>query len=756
MAAKSSHNGTLRPLLRGLPVIVVFVTVAVLVARWYLRHTVPMYESTAKIRLADPHTGESSANLYKDFDVFASSNQIGTEVEMVKARVLVAKTLDSIEMQTLVYRVGKMIKTELYHDNPLLPHIAITDEKLYGKPLTIDVLSVSSYRVALPGSTRTFEARFGTPLTVPGAAIRIDRNDSLLREKADLQLTGKYLAIVYSREQAIDKIIAKLDITSVDKDVPILRLIYRSPVPEKAATYVNILANTYINDYVDAKYRAANITVNFLDRQLADVSKQLAASENTIERFRNDRKIINIRQETETDLRKIAQLKIQLANLQMSLAAIDSLDHYIQDGKNRFLDLAPNFEAFTDLLSTEMIKKLKQLQSDREDLLLRYTEKEDKVQVIDQKIKDISSYLQESIRNTRNNYEIKYRQISAAIDSAQQVFTGLPTREKDMAILERNFDLNEKIYNYLHQKRTEAQIARAATISFHRIVATGAIPDDPVSPNKVVIVAVSAILALLASIALIFTVHKAKAKVNSAAFIEKTSSTPVAAEINVYRKTPERIQHFTNLAIELELKKVLPPSAVVALSSFDDREGKTFVAAHLAIGLAALSKKILLIDVAGNTATKLRWPSVFPLINRKGEALSAEGPSGICPTPIQNLYYLPIDTVDAVKPVLAEQWRKRLTVLRESYDLILIRNQSIRHSANALVYMATAEVNLFLVDARRTPARQIMEADLVKEKFHIPAMHFLLNRSQYNPSLLIEARSLLKQWRHLIKSHRRE
>ena len=66
-------------------------------------------------------------------------------------------------------------------------------------------------------------------------------------------------------------------------------------------------------------------------------------------------------------------MKIQQTNLKMNLDAIKDLESYMEKGKENFLELAPNFEAFTDLLSTEMIKKIKQLQSEKKDLLMEYT-----------------------------------------------------------------------------------------------------------------------------------------------------------------------------------------------------------------------------------------------------------------------------------------------------------------------------------------------------------------------------------------------
>lgn len=704
----------LRPLLRGLPLIALAVIGCVLAARWYLQHAVPMYESTAKIRLADPHDGGPSANLYKDFDVFATNNQIGTEVEMVKARVLIEKTLDSMEMQTTVYRIGKLKKMELYHDNPLLVEVHLRDTDWYGRPIAIDVLPDSGLQIKGPGEPKSARGCFGQWLTLRGADILVRRNDSLLRERTDLPLMGRYAVVKDSRDQAVDKITGNLDITSIDKDVPILRIIYKSAVPEKAADYVNILANTYISDYVATKVRAADLTVDFLDRQLAEVAARLRHSEDTIEDYRNDKNIINIHQETETDLRKIAQLKIQQANLQMSLAAIDSLDVYIQKGKENFLELAPNFEAFTDLLSTEIVKKIKQLQSDKKDLLLQYTEKDGKVVAIDEKITDLTSYLAESIRNSRKNYAIKYEEINRAISDAEKVFTGLPGREKSMTILERNFGLNEKIYSYLHQKRTEAQIARAATISFHRIVARGEAPEKPVSPNKVVIIAVSAILGLLGSAGGIFMVHNAKAKVNDAATIEKNSNTPLAAEVRVFKKEADRRRHFNDLATQLLLKNVVGTVATVVVSCYEREEGGAFIAANLSRSLAAQGRKVLLIDVDG----------------------------GIAAPPGVDHYQAREETMDGV--VIRTQLAEKLDSWRKVYDLLLISNQPVTESANALVYMSLATTNLFVLDARRTAARTIQEADLLGECFSLPGWYFILNRAHYNPSVWREFRIFKK------------
>ena len=207
---------------------------------------------------------------------------------------------------------------------------------------------------------------------------------------------------------------------------------------------VNTLAETYIEEYIESKYRAANTTVDFLKDEIGQANHKLSDAENRIENYRNKENIINIPQETETDLRKISQLKIQKSNLKMNLDAIKNLKNYIAEGKDNYLDLATNFEAFNDLLSTEMVKNMKQLQAEKKELLLTYTPEHEKVKIIDSKIKDLTDYQTESIRNTQKNLEIKYNDIDRDIQIAEQAFIGLPEKEKLLNIMNREFNLYEK------------------------------------------------------------------------------------------------------------------------------------------------------------------------------------------------------------------------------------------------------------------------------------------------------------------------
>lgn len=709
----------LKPFVRGLPIIVAVVLLSVMMAKRYLKYATPMYESTAKIRLADTKDGSPSANLYKDFDLFASTNKIGAEVEVLKSKVIINKVLDSLDFDVTTYRVGKMRKTELYNQAPFRVSYLFHDAKLMDRPFNLFIKKNGSFQLNVPGSATPKTGSMNQTLQLDGGVVTLQLNDSLLREKPETALEGHYEFVINSRQRLADFVLGNLDISSIDKEVPILRLNFKSPVPEKAAAFINRLAETYVDDYVETKTQTASTTVQFLDNQLKKVGGNLSASENAIESYRNKKRIVNIRQETETDLRKIADMKVQQTNVKMNLEAISNLEKYMVRGRDNTLELAPNFEAYTDLLATELVKKMKQLQAEKKDLLVKYTPEYEEVKNIDAKLKDLSLYLEEGIRNSRKSLETKYARISNDINEAERVFDGLANREKTMGILNREFSLNEETYNFLHGKKTEAELVRAATISFHRIISPGAIPKTPVSPNATLIKVLAIFLGFLGSVLLIYAIHAIKGKVNDAHNIEKNSGIPLAASTPMLRKTQNIRHHFHKLAIQLEIKGLLEKGGMLTFSSFDTNEGKCFNAVNLARELASQQRTVLLADTDGSLKKK----------NMCG--------------PFAGVDYINLaadKTVFVNSHVLAarmEEWKRK-------YDFILLKNEPLNKASNGLLLMKMSSANLFLFDSRRTPAKMVAESELLQEEYKFNKIQYLLNREGYNPNIFMQAIGVVK------------
>jgi uncharacterized protein involved in exopolysaccharide biosynthesis len=553
------------------------------------------------------------------------------------------------------------------------------------------------------------EGQLGDTLHFSGAQLLITANNKLLT-KEELDLGGEYTFTFLSTEKQVEQLKHNLDVVPADKDVPVISIIVKSNIPQKSADIANQLAAVYIEDYIDSKYKAAETTVSFLDDRINEVSTDLSRSENRIEQYKDNKGIVNLRQESETDLRKIAQLKIQLSNLKISLDAIQELENNLRNNKDDFLRTAPNFQAYTDLLSTELIKKTKALQAEKRDLLLTYTANDEKVQVVDKKLDDIIIYLIEGVTNSKRNLKTKYNQLQAEIEIAQQAFEGFASKQKDLTIMNRDFNIYEKSYNFLTEKRIEAEIAQAAKISFHRIISKAIPSKKPVSPNTIVIILLAAMLSLMGSIGLIYVVHMLKGKVNDHVTIESNSNIPVSIKTPYLKSSTEEKVHFLREAIQLDLKGLLPEKGLVVISSSKDNEGRQYHVKHLYKALTTQGKKVCII-----ACNEDQYHAEMVNFNE-----------------------------ERFQQMNKESLSQEIKQLSQDYDLIIVDNQNLEEERIGLLLMKLASSNLYVVDSRRTPASLIEKVDLLVAEFHLPNFHFALNKAGYNPSVLGEIKTAVQ------------
>lgn len=715
----------LRPYLRGWPIILVAMILAYTLASRYLQYVTPMYESTAKLRLADMGEGIPNSNLYKDFDVFANSQKINTEIEVIKSHQIIKNAIRESGFQCQLFRVGKLAKKELYLESPVSITPITIGADLEDIPLKMTIANRSNLTI-YNGEEKLYNGKIGDTIFIKNSVFSISLNQSLIQAKSNIQIDDQYELIFNSPKLLISEIEKNLDVTAVDKDVSVIRISYKSPNPDKSAYFPNAIAKAYIEDYLLSKFRSADTTVDFLDERIDEIKSRLTNSENSILGYRQQKGITNIRQETETDLRKISQLKIQKTNLKMNLDATRDLERYIQSGRDNFLDLAPNFEAFNDLLSTEMVKKIKQLQSEKKDLELTYTNQDDRVKIVDEKINDITKYLVESIKNTRKNQEIKYNDICRDIHEAETYLEPVPENERVMTILNREFNIYEQSYNYLNQKRIEAEIAKSAKVAFHKVITPASLSSSPVSPNVPIVKIISTLLGMIAAIILIGIIHSLKARVQSSTTIESNSQTPIIAQIPKLKSRDEKETYFHKLITDWEIKKVLNSKNIVCISGFSPEEGSQFLAQNTINTFFEQNRNVLIIDFQNR---------LYPQIS-----------IGIKPIRIENnLDLWQIDKTD-LKFKKSTEIQKTVADLSKKYDEIVILNDFIQ-SSFSLSMMSISTLNIISLDARLTAAKRVEEVDQLMEEFDIQNAYFSLNRVHYNPSMWYE----LTRWIRLRK-----
>jgi capsular exopolysaccharide synthesis family protein len=755
----------LLPYFKGLRIVLGAIILSVLVAVKTYNYQPIKYQSTAKLKLDYQDEGISNSLFFNNIDLLFTTNKITTEVQVLQSRELIKKILFQLDLSASYYRNGRIRTSEMYSDSPFKVELITKNDHANGEPILLEITSIESFTLIWKGMTYT--GVFGSEIFTPDFTIRIHLQDDIVNSRQFRSLMDTYSFVFNSVDDIINEISSELDVIAVDEDIAIVRVSYSSSVAEKAADIVNALAETYILDFIQTKTEAAGKTLEFLDNKLINVLQSLRESEYKLEQYRLRHKIINIRQETDTHLKKVSELKMDMAKLEMRQAAIDSVNVLIQSGGSVISDLAPGFEVFSDLVFVEMIKSLRELQAEKQDLETKFTPYSPEIKIINQKIDDITVYLKEGVQNAKTALHINKLELQESIIEAEKEYIDLPTVERHYLILEREFLTQQKTFNFLTEKRIEAAIAEAATISFHRVIEYGVVPKTPTTPNRNFIAVVAGFLGLLMGLGIVFLREFLAAKTVSRMDVEKKSSLPIAGALKHFKNGKNnKTDSFFTLVNQLKLTHKSEITGIVAISSSIHQEGKTFVAVNIASAFAATGYSVALVDF------NLRKPGIRVSLKEKGISDYILGSASldeiISKTQMKNL--CTISAGLSLKQPGIIMSHAKLTIaleeLKSHFDIVVVDTSATTYAIEGIRIMKEAFINLFVIRINKTKQQYLYNADQLAEQYNLLNMHIILNgvhqasnfnasfsgsRYSYEPSKLGIINSLRHYTRHYLK-----
>ncbi|MFM2048914.1 MAG: hypothetical protein RI955_1462, partial [Bacteroidota bacterium] len=280
---------------------------------------------------------------------------------------------------------------------------------------------------------------------------------------------------------------------------------------------------------------------------------------------------------------------------------------------------------------------------------------------------------------------------------------------------------NEQTYNFLQQKNTEAEIARAAAISFHRIIQYGEIAKNPVSPNPSLLKALAIFLSLLFSALGIYVVGAVRGSVGDESMVYKNSDNKVLQSIPFIGDENKLNDYYKKWFIELDFNGTIKKHDAISISSMHVNEGKRSIAFGLANSASLLGKKVLLVIMDGRLTHNFSKFTILQINDTK-----------------QN-WQLP-DVFDSM-----------LAAWKAEYDLVVIQNISMKESSDSMLVLRSADLNLFVLDSRYSKLKYINEVDEIVEKMNLKNFYYLVNRAGYSPSFISKAKNIFKFGKRLKK-----
>jgi uncharacterized protein involved in exopolysaccharide biosynthesis len=124
----------------------------------------------------------------------------------------------------------------------------------------------------------------------------------------------------------------------------------------------------------------------------------------------------------------------------------------------------------TDAVLLRLVNELSTIQKEREKLGLNFEANQPALNLIDKQTEETKEALKENIKNGMAGLSLLISESESKIALVNTEINKLPTTERKLINIQRQYDLNNTVYTYLLEKRAESGIARASNVSDNRII----------------------------------------------------------------------------------------------------------------------------------------------------------------------------------------------------------------------------------------------------------------------------------------------
>ena len=510
--------------------------------------------------------------------------------------------------------------------------------------------------------------------------------------------------------------------------------------PRKGSEYLNTLMELYLKEELEERNLMSKNTVHFIDQQISGISDTLSFFENRLENFRSSNRTLNISSESQTVYTEITELERQLAQEKYNNQYYRSMQQYLSREDYSQIIL-PSGIGIDDPVLNGLITELVTLQNEKSRLLNSQTEASPRVKDATNKIRNTHQSLAELLKNMVANSDRLVANLEQRVGRISQQFSRLPVTEQNLLKIQREFTLNESIYNFLLQRRAEAAIALASNSSFNKIVEYA---DPDVLPNRlrdIIVYVLAGTLGLILPVVVILLLGAIDNRIKDAKEFEELVDVPMLAKIGKAPSPyplslfaePRSIlaENFRFLKTNISFIAPQTSSFTLAVSSSVSSEGKTFTAINLASIYSMNNKKTVLV---GCDMFKSKSLGVFNLEGKNGISNFLSSQVDNISQVIQPTKYHNLDVVisGSFPPNPSEllghdRFVLFLRQLKQTYDVIILDTPPVGLISQSLEIMKKVDLTLYVFRYNYSEKSFIDDLNAIKSKNGLNNLYAVLN-----------------------------
>ena len=737
--------------------IVLSTIVALGAAFGYLKYTRPVYASNMKILVKDE---DSRSRMYRggqlaleSMGVISNSNGFDNELEILTSSNISQRVIKSLKLYVSYELDGRLRNHELYKNNPYI--VDMPENQL------VDLHSLIQLKIDRQGdgvhvageiyvprskepilferSVKELPGSFNTPV----GTITLQRNPGV---GAELPKQTMY-ATIMPLEYAAKAYGSRLSVSASSKTTTVAVLNYLDTQPERAIDYLNELFRSYNEDANEDKNEVALKTEEFLKNRISAIREELDATESNLESYKKKNELINLTNDASNALNKLTEYQKEQVELETQLNLVTALLDYVDDPRNAF-NVVPSNLGLKDADMSNLLNKYNDYVLQRNRLLKSSSPENPYVKRLTAQLEEMWPTIRLSLKSVRENILTQKRSAEDQYNLFSRRVGEAPTQERSLNNIIRQQEIKVELYLMLLQKREENYISLNSTAAKARVI------DDPrstgqVSPKTKVILLGALVLGLCFPVGLIYLLGLLRYRIEGREDVEMLTKIPVLADIPLAPKSLDgelslAVRENSNDMMEeafrglrTNLRFVLSEKEnVIACTSCIPGEGKTFVSTNLAMSLALLGKRVIIV---GLDIRKPRLVKLFGLSSdHRGITTFLSSDSGDFQDLDKQIHHAVLNPNLDVLPagvippnpgelISREQLDHAIALLREHYDYVIVDTPPVGLVSDTLSAARVADMTIMVCRADYSPRNNFQLINALHHDNKMPKITLVLN-----------------------------
>ena len=761
--------------------ILISVLICVGVSFVYLKYKSPVYAASMKVLVKDSgQKNRSFAGMglsLNEMGTMSNTDGFENELEILRSTSLSVNVVKRLKLYQKYYLEGSVKNVELYKTSPI--QIDLDDQSIETLNATLqfevvktgDSFSVRGYSGALDAEHLIFnEVVKALPAKIPTpyGIVMVSANGGASTGKYEQEIegvlegmeNGRTLYVVINSPQIVGRMYAAgmLSASATAKTTTVADVRVVDTNADRALDYLRELFACYNDAANEDKNEVARKTEEFISDRLEDIRIELDQTEGQIESYKKGNKLINLANDATTALTSSSEYKKRLLDAETQVTVLKSLIEYMDNPEN-YLQIIP---ANVGLDGSSIGASLGEIIAEYNDCVLKRTrylkgssEENPMVVRVTAEIETLWPTVRQNMESVLRNAELRKKTIEDEYKYMTGRIANTPTQERVLTGILRQQTLQSELYLTLLQKREENFIQLYSTVAKGRLIDMPVITGT-IGPKGSTIILVGFLVGLILPIVLFLGMDLLRIHIAGRKDVEELTNLPILADIplakNLDMKRDERavvVRENYNDVIEEGFRDLRtnigfvlkPEEKVIMLTSCIPCEGKTFVASNLAMSLALLGKKVI---VVGCDLRKPRLVALFGLKPTNQGIVNflctSEPDYGLLDSQIissgvhKNMDVLPAGIIppnpaELLSGALLEE---AIAYLSSKYDYVILDTPPVGLVSDTLSIGRLANLTIFVTRTDFTPKANFDLINSISKSGKLPKCNIVINGVDFN------------------------